>query len=52
MRTQILHRDQYSEVVAVYIKNTLSYTRTYLFDSEGYVEKTITVYADGTIDTH
>ncbi len=48
-----VYKDSKTHVVMAYLTNgELFYTRTYTYDSEGYVEKDITVFADGKIDTH
>lgn len=48
METKILHDDGRTEVIAVYAKGELKYTRTVIRDPDGWVEKTIIVNADGT----
>ena len=49
MKVEILYDSKESRVKAVYLRGTLYYTRTYLFDEDGYVKKSITVFRDGTI---
>lgn len=50
MRTDILFKGEGSKVVAFYYMEKLLYTKTYIYDAEGYVEKAITVFANGDVD--
>lgn len=50
MRTDILFKSKGSKVVAFYYRGELLYTKTYTYDADGFVEKAITVFADGDID--
>lgn len=49
MRTEVLFEDKRNKVVAVYVRDTLLYTRTYTYDSDGYVDKDVTVFNDGVV---
>jgi hypothetical protein len=46
----ILHKDEKTCVKSVSIRGKLLYTRTYIFDAEGFVDKMITVFWNGTVD--
>lgn len=51
MEVKTIYKDEKTHVVAVYLASgKLFYTRTYTYDDEGFVEKNITVFANGTID--
>lgn len=55
MRTKIIHegvnyKGQRFKVIAFYRNgDVFFYTRTFIYDSEGYVEEDIRVFTDGTI---
>ena len=51
MRTETLFDDGHMRVKAVYYHGKLLYIRTYVLDSEGYVDKDVTVSVDGRIST-
>lgn len=44
------HKGQRFKVIALYGNCGFMYTRTYLYDSEGYVEMSVIVYPDGQVD--
>lgn len=44
------HKGQRYKVIAFYGNCGFMYTKTYLYDSDGYVEMSITVYEDGQVD--
>ena len=55
MTTEVIHEGtnkngQRFKAVAFYGNNGFLYTKTYIYDMEGYVDKTVTVFSDGTID--
>ena len=50
METKILHESEMNKVVAVYLYGKLLYTRTYIKDTDGYVDRMITVFANGDYD--
>ncbi len=52
MKTVVLHEDKKTKVVAFYHgeDERLQYTRTYIRDEEGFVDKMVTVFLDGTVD--
>ena len=47
MSEVILHNEDGVQVVAFYINGKLDCTRTYINDPDGFLEKVITVYANG-----
>ena len=54
MKTEIIHEGinkngQRFKVIAFYSNCGFLYTKTYIYDSEGFVDKAITVFTDGTI---
>ena len=56
MKTEIIHegvnhKGQQFKVIAFYAPHGFLYTKTYIYDDEGYVDKQVTVYADGRINT-
>lgn len=50
MRIETIYKDDKKVVKAVFLHNEFIYTRTYILDAEGFVEKQITVFQDGTVD--
>ena len=50
MEIKIITKDEHKTVKAVFLNNRFMYTVTYIYDDEGYVDKMIRVYADGTVD--
>lgn len=48
MEAKSLYEDNRTQVIAVYENGKLKYTRTTIFDPDGWVEKTIIINADGT----
>lgn len=50
MEITIIHEDEKTRVKKVCLNGRFMYTVTYIFDGEGFVEKMIRVFANGTID--
>ena len=55
MKTEIIHEGvnhngQRFKAIAFYISSGFLYTKTYIYDDDGYVDKQVTVYADGKVD--
>lgn len=55
MKTEVIHegvnhKGQRFKVIAFYGATGFMYTKTYLYDEDGYVEMSVTVYADGRVD--
>jgi hypothetical protein len=50
MTITILHDDGQTRITAVYQGGKLQYTRTYITDPDGFLEKTVTVFSDGTYE--
>lgn len=51
MNISVIYKDEKRIVKMVTgSSGTLFYTRTYLLDDEGYVDKMITVFSDGTVE--
>lgn len=51
MNVQVIYKDDKRTVKMVTRPNgMLLYTRTYIYGEDGYVEKMITVYQDGTVE--
>ena len=46
--TKILHADDHCKVVAFYMDGVLFWTTVYIYDDEGFVEKSIRIMKDGT----
>lgn len=54
MKTEIIHEGinkngQRFKVIAFYSNNGFLYTKTYIYDDEGFLDKAITVFADGVM---
>lgn len=50
MRTETLYRDEYTEVKNVYLHGEFFYRVVYNFDKDGYCEKMVRTYRDGTVE--
>ena len=50
MEATVIYKDEKTCVKSVFLRGQFLYTRTYIFDDEGYVDKMITVFRDGTVD--
>ena len=48
METKTLYKDEHTEIIAHYVKGVFRYTRTYISNDDGFLEREITVYPDGT----
>ena len=51
METAVIFKDEKTCVKSVFLRGQFLYTRTYIYDDEGLVDKMITVFWDGTVDT-
>ena len=49
MEIKLIYKDEKRVVKAVWYAGHFSYTVTYILDGDGYVDKMITVFADGTV---
>ena len=49
MKTTNIFKDDNCHVVRVDYMGKFFYTKTYFYDADGYVEKTVTVFASGTV---
>lgn len=49
MKVNIIYKDERKVVKAVWYGGEFFYTRTYLLDEDGFVERDIQVFADGTV---
>lgn len=50
MKTTEIYKDEKRHVIAFEYRGKFMYTRTYIYGEDGYVEKDIKVFADGTVE--
>ena len=50
MEITVIYEDERTRVKKVCLNGKFMYTVTYVFDAEGFVDKTVRVFADGTVD--
>ena len=50
MRTKIIFQNEKTIVKEVWLRDKFFYTVTYIKDEDGYCEKMIRVYSDGTVE--
>ena len=57
MRKEVIYEGinnngQQIKVVAIWVNGRFLYTKTYIFDDEGYVDSSVTVFSDGAVATN
>ena len=57
MRKEFIHEGinangQKFEVIAVWLDSGFLYTKTNIFDDEGYLDSSVTVFADGSVSSY
>lgn len=50
METKVVYKDEKKRVIEVYLNGKLFYTSIYVYDADGYIDYSVTAFANGYID--